>query len=199
MMEGIQEPWERLPKEPLKAFKAFQAYRDMGYRRDKFVIAERLGIPYQNIKRISTKWKWEARIDAWEKHLDKVRTEAIKKEVEEMTRRHIQQALIFQRALVLPAEALLNRIRPDKDPGGQNRNFEMLSFDKLFDLVVDAAQTFGKAVDIERKARGEPNEISKVNMNTTETVRVILPKIQLPKENTNDNDNDNENEMKDDV
>lgn len=189
MQESIQELWERLPSEPLKAFKAFQTYRDMGYRRDKTVVAARLGLPYEKIARLATKWKWEERINAWEKHIDKVRIEAIKEEIKLMAQRHIQQALIFQRALVLPAEALLNRIRPEKDPRGENRNFEMLTFDKLFNIVVDAAQTFGKSVDIERKARGEPNEISKLDINTTETVHVILPKITIPNKEQIDDTN----------
>lgn len=175
MEEGIQELWERLPREPLKAFKAFQEYRDMGYRRDRSVVAAQLGIPYPKIARLATKWRWDARIDAWEKHLDKIRLEASKEEVRLMAQRHIQQSLIFQKALLLPALAFLNRIQPEKDPRRENRNFEMLPFDKLFDLVLDAASAFSKAIDVERKARGEPNEITKHNSN--ETIQVILPKV----------------------
>lgn len=182
MENEIQELWERLPREPLKAFKAFQVYRDMGYRRTRQAVAARMNLSLSRVNYLASKWRWEERIAAWEKHLDRIRTETIKEEVKAMTQRHIQQALIFQRALVLPAEALLNRIRPEKDPHGENRNFEMLTFDKLFALVIDAAQTFGKAVDIERKARGEPGEISKLDVNTTETVQVILPKIQISKQ-----------------
>ncbi|MCX7907954.1 MAG: hypothetical protein N2560_00330, partial [Ignavibacteria bacterium] len=70
-----------------------------------------------------------------------------------------------------------------------------LTFDKLFNLVIDAAQTFGKAVDIERKARGEPGEISKLDVNTTETVHVVLPKIQIQKSEENDDENETKNEQ----
>lgn len=195
MANEIQELWERLPREPIKAFKAFQVYRDMGYRRTRQAVAARLNLSLSRVNFLASKWRWEERIAAWEKHLDRIRTDTIKEEVKAMTQRHIQQALIFQRALVLPAEALLNRIRPEKDPSGENRNFEMLSFDKLFALVIDAAQTFGKAVDIERKARGEPGEISKLDVNTSETIQVILPKIQISKEGENSNEVEIQNEQ----
>lgn len=192
MEEQKQELWEKLPHEPLRSFKAFQVYRDMGFRRSKPEVAKRMNISLNQVQKYAKKWRWEERVEAWERHLDRVRTETIKEEVKEMTARHIQNALLFQRASLLPVEALLNRIRPEKDPRGENQNFEMLSFDKLYDLVIDAVQTFSKAVDIERKARGEPGEISKLDVNARETIKVILPAIEIPKTDETQNGIENE-------
>jgi hypothetical protein len=80
-----------------------------------------MNISLSQVQNYAKKWRWDDRIEAWERHLDRVRTEKIKEEVQEMTARHIQNALLFQRASLIPVEALLNRIRPEKDPKGQTK------------------------------------------------------------------------------
>lgn len=173
------KPWERQPYEGSLAFKAFQMFRDMN-KRNKQEVAEQINRSHGWVRNIAKKWKWEERIKAYDDYMDKLRLEAKEEEIQEMIRRHIQQSLLFQKSLVLPAEALLNRIQPDSDPDAENRNFAMIPFDKLFDKVLAAAQVFSKIVDVERKSRGEPNEITKNNITTNDqTIRVILPKLPV--------------------
>jgi hypothetical protein len=177
--------WERLPREPSSAFRAFTIFRDMGPRRSRIKVAEQLGKGYGWIKNLAVKWRWEERVRAFEDYLDQIKIEAMKKEIEEMARRHIQQSMIFQQVLIRPAEALIKKIRNGEE------SFERLPLEKLFDKSVAAAQVFNKLVDIERKSRGEPNEISKQDITSNgEPLKVILPKISLSHDDLSNDKND---------
>ena len=171
-------PWERQAGESEKAYILFCNYRDQGPYRGLDKCVKEMGKGPSLIYRLSAMHKWRERALAWGDELDKRKREAQIKEIQEMAKRHINQSMIFQRVLVMPAEAMIKRLNNDAD--GKVKNFNGITTDKLFDKVLKSAQTFGMVADVERKSRGEPTDISKQNIDHTsggEKIHVILPPI----------------------
>lgn len=134
-------PWERQEDESPKSWEAFRAYRDMGAgRRSLRKLPELIGrVPNYKpvLERWSVKYKWQDRVRAWDDYQDKVGREAALKELEEMKKRHIQQAISLQ----TKALQRLQKISPDELSAGNVLGF------------------ITEAIKIERMARGEPDQI----------------------------------------
>ncbi len=170
------KPYERMEGESQKAFEAFCRYRDMGRERTARKVAQEFGKSDAYMNQLSQVWHWIERSKAWIDELDKRRREATLKEIQEMAKRHTQQAMIHQKILMLPGEAIIKRI--NKDGTGKIRDFEGLTIGQLYDKAANAAFIHGKVVDIERKSRGEPTEINKSDLTSGgNPIRVILPPI----------------------
>jgi hypothetical protein len=140
------EPWERQPGEPNLWFSRFERFRLTGPTRTLLgmVNAElveqgrsrQLRVPGA-WNRAFAKWRWRERAEAWdESERQKVR-EAHSKEIDEMNRRHIQEA----KALQQKAVQRLQSLKPEELSG-----FEVLRF------LLDAAK-------LERSAQGEPETV----------------------------------------
>lgn len=133
------KPWERQPGETVKAFDAFTTWRDLGPDRSVQKAANAMGKSRQLLADWAIKNNWRRRIDAWTRELDRQRTEAQLKAVEEMATRHTRGALLLFNAATQRAQQL------SEDPG-------LLS-------PRDVARMFAVAVDVERKSRGEPDRL----------------------------------------
>jgi Mn-dependent DtxR family transcriptional regulator len=177
-----RKPWERLPSESHVAFAAFKLYRDMKPPRNKQDIAEKIGKSIKWVNDKAKKWNWEKRVEAYDDYMDQLELESRKEEIKEMIQRHIQQAILFQKVLLLPAESFLERL-------SNNEDFCQLSIEKHFDKVIDAAQVLNKIIDIERKSLGEPNEITKTDVTSNhKPITVTLPPLPVSKNEPNNND-----------
>jgi hypothetical protein len=92
------EQWERQVREPDKAWEAFQIYRDMGLgnRSQRKVHDQIYPERTHNVRQASeianwsVRWRWMERIEAWERHLDKERTDEMVRAVEQDARQAIQ-------------------------------------------------------------------------------------------------------------
>ena len=91
------QPWERQRNERSEAFQAFQAYRDMGADRNQRAVAQQLSKSPTLVANWSRRWGWVERVAAWENELDRHGREVQIQEVEEMYRRHVQEAVSLQR------------------------------------------------------------------------------------------------------
>lgn len=100
------KPWERQKGESRQAFQAFAIYRDMGPARSLQKVAQQLSKSLALMKRWSEKWSWVARAQAWDDEQDRIAREAQQKEIEEMNRRHAQEAMALQRKAVEALKAL---------------------------------------------------------------------------------------------
>lgn len=68
---GEHQIWDRLPKEPAKAYAVFCQYRDMRPRNIR-ALAKALGRrSCRRLEQWSIKWNWVERATAYEEHLDK--------------------------------------------------------------------------------------------------------------------------------
>ncbi|MCL5992354.1 MAG: hypothetical protein M1419_09690 [Bacteroidetes bacterium] len=167
-------PWERQPGESEKLFDYFCIYRDMGPSRTIQRVADATGRAYVTMNLHSQKWNWINRAKAWADEKDRERRETIIREVREMAKRHTQESLIFQKCLILPAEAINHRIKT-----GKIKDFNSIPLERLFDKMIKAAHEFSSIIGIERMSRGEPNEIVKSDLTSggeklESTVNIIV-------------------------
>lgn len=135
-----KQPWDRQENEGTKAFEAFKAYRDMGVKRGIRRVPAVLGRPdtYKPVlERWSVKYSWVKRAQAWDDFQDKVAQEAALTQIEEMKKRHIQQAVALQ-------TKALQRL--------QSLNPKELSATNVIGFIAEA-------IKIERMSRGEPETI----------------------------------------
>lgn len=167
-------PWEIQQGEPSKAFHFFTIYRDMGAERTLKKVALATGKAEVTINKLSQQWNWQERVRAWSGELDRIRREITLKATEDMAKRHIHTSMSFQRIMLLPVEAITNRLKTDFT--GKVKDFEGTDVNKLFEKAIKGAQAFCELANIERKSRGEPNDITKQDITSGgEPIKVILP------------------------
>lgn len=144
-----RHPWDMMDGEGPKAFEAFCAYRDMGAKRAQRKVPEAIGRPDSYISviyRWSIKYKWSERVRAFDDYQDKVARNAALEEIENMRKRHIQQAV-----------------------GLQTKALERLRDMQATELTAANVLSFiQEAVKIERMARGEPDQIMEERRRLTE-------------------------------
>ena len=140
------DPWERQPGENTRWYSRFERFRLAGPNRSLLgtVNAELLDQGRKKQFKVpgawnkaAAQWRWRERAEAWDE-LERQKTrETHSKEVEEMNRRHIQEAKALQQKAVQGLQSL----KP-----GELSAFEVLRF------LLDAAK-------LERSAYGEPEKV----------------------------------------
>lgn len=86
------EPWERQPKESAQAFEAFAAYRDQEGKRSLRRLARTENRTVSTLAGWSTRWQWQDRIAAYQRHLDRAAIAAHVSDLQDMRRRQGQLA-----------------------------------------------------------------------------------------------------------
>jgi hypothetical protein len=87
--------WERQPGEDGHAYRAFGHYRDSDARSLRETASD-MHLPYGQVHRLSVRWKWQVRADAWDQEVDRRKTQAKLKAIAEMEERHVNIALKMQ-------------------------------------------------------------------------------------------------------
>lgn len=144
--------WEKQPKESYTAFEQFRLYREMGPERAFTRVAAEVGIRYEHVCERARIWRWKERVDAWEKHLDKLRQQEFENEGRSMARRHARIGMLIQNK----AEEAIGQLVFDND----NKP-----------TASDVAKLAEMGTKIERAARGE---------NTEETASVTIQLPMMP-------------------
>lgn len=104
------EPWERQPKESLKAFEAFATYRDMGSDRTVRKVARAVNRSVTLIGRWSSEHKWVERVTAWDAEQDRLNREEQRKAIAKMRARHTKLA----ESMLLKAAKALQQLDPEE-------------------------------------------------------------------------------------
>ena len=113
-------PWDRREDETPKAFAAFMAYRDMGRERSLNRCSKADGAPTVGLlKRWSSRYEWQARCVAWDRHLDATRQQALKEEVKDWTREALKELREFQ----IKALERLRTLKADEMTPGEALKF----------------------------------------------------------------------------
>jgi len=155
--------WDRQPGEGEKAWEAFRVYRDMEGRRSARGASEILrgdDATYGGMGNWSVKWHWLARVNAYDRHMDRMETEGRAMAVKLMAARHAMIANEF----IGKALKQLQTIDP-----------RTLNNDQLI-------KWFKEAVKIERLSRGESTE----NINTNHSGYIEKNDFDLSKLNDDD-------------
>ncbi len=90
--------WDQQSKESSKAFRAFIAYRDMGFKRSCHGVAQQLKLNPSSTLELSKRHNWQERVRAWDSYVDKQIQEEQIKAVKIMKQRQIALALKAQKA-----------------------------------------------------------------------------------------------------
>jgi hypothetical protein len=160
-MTDALPPWERLPGEPNRWYARFERYRLLGPGRSLLgtVNAERLeqrrprtsSVPQawaQNAKQ----WQWRQRAEAWDEQERAQARAAQQQEVQEMNRRHIQEAMALQSKAFQKLKDL---------------NLEQLSPANVLRYFVEAAK-------LERTAHAEPRHAAEQRATGPGADRVVF-------------------------
>lgn len=151
------EPWNQHPDESDKAYRAFQAFKDMGRERSKL----KAYLSYSgksrdefegdsaptHVYQWAKKFNWNERVKAWDQHIDEKKEEKFKQEALDYAEDMAENANIISKSML---EALRHRFE-DKD---SEEIAEML-FDSD-DMDLEAfARTLTQAQNIADKAFGQ--------------------------------------------
>lgn len=135
--------WERQKGESQRAYEAFAIYRDMGPSRSLAKVAKKLGKAISLIERWSRKWNWVERAALYDDELDRQYRAEQEEERKKMAERHAKQAMMIQNKIVQRLQTLdPNQLSPS-----------------------DLIRWFDIAVKVERLARGQSTEITKLEHN----------------------------------
>lgn len=111
----MSHSWDRQPGETIKAWEAFQVYRDTGATRTVSGVARQLNKSRQLLDRWSKMYNWLARAGAYDNHIANRMLQAqenqIEREAEKWAKRsgeHRERAWKIREALMDKAEAMLN-------------------------------------------------------------------------------------------
>jgi hypothetical protein len=147
MRDEEKHDWDRGPRETSRAYELFCAYRDLGTERSLRKLKQGTdGAPNVNrLKRLSTRWKWVERCQAYDDYLEQQDRLQQEKERQEMRKRHAKIAVLGQNIAVKGLEKLLARVQEDEKAVAP----------------ADLTRLFDTTVKVERLSRGEPTEIEK--------------------------------------
>lgn len=130
--------WERQKGETGKQYDLFCKYRDMGPTRTVTECSKRHNISAQRLHYLRVTWHWEERVLQYDGYLTQVQTADYRDRLTSMNRKHINIANMFQ----LKVAKKLETMSPDDLTPPQ-----MLEWFKV-------------ASELERKAMGQPTEIT---------------------------------------
>jgi len=155
-----RDPWERQPGEGRVAYARFVLYRDMGpAERSLSKVAKQVGRSRAMMERLSVRWQWVFRSEQYDAHQERLRQETLRREQEEMLRRHAAVA-------ALAIQKVLLRLRGGRDrivtPEGQQQEVPVAALHPEHLDAQDLARLADVAVKIERLARGLPTEHAEI-------------------------------------
>jgi phage antirepressor YoqD-like protein len=169
------ELWERQPEESAIAFKYFREYLETPKRRIyDGELAKKLKIGQYKLNYYARTHKWTERARAWDNYLVRKKNEATIRAVEEMAERHAKHAMAVETALMFPIMEFVNAIRSI-----DRNDIKLMKAKELYKFVIDASEKLPKIIDIERKSRGVPNDISKTDIDLTSDGEPIKPMINI--------------------
>ena len=148
----MPHPWDKRTAESSKAYQAFAIYRDLGVGRTLGDTALKLKKSTMIISRWSSLFSWIKRCAEYDAYIDEIKRKTSEKELEEMTRRHVQMSTAAQQALFIPVSELLKRIKADPT------TITSMTVCQLTDALERFAGRFPTLASMERQARGLPAE-----------------------------------------
>lgn len=118
-------PWDRLPGESARAYRAFCVYRDLGPKRSVLKAIQAAGENVDSVGRWETwctQFRWVERAAAYDEWLDRQQREAREEVLRDMARRHAELAMLLLERVRARVEAM----KPEElDPGEVARWLEV--------------------------------------------------------------------------
>jgi len=170
---AIREAWDKLPGESRQSFHGFSTYRDLGPTRSLAQVATALGKSATAIEKMSAKYDWVARAEAFDWHRDQIRQQ----EIERLEREAVDQQRALGQALRITSMQRLVGRRPGVSGDGRPLE-EIVALDPNDLNAQDVARLAVEGVRIERLAMGMPTDVSKaIDTFTLREVRDLVETI----------------------
>lgn len=136
LAEDGRDPWDRQPGESAKRWSQFTIYRDLGRIRTLKRAAERLEITHRSAQQYAYAFRWVARAEAFDRHMDEQWIAAIRERQRRMVQDHMKLATEFHTRAM---EAVTSLVGQQLSPAD----------------AVRVAETYSKLI---RFALGEPDQ-----------------------------------------
>src|SRR5690348_9192686 len=149
-------PWERQPGDSPQSWAAFVVYRDMGPARSIRAVCSDMGKDRGTIGLWSKRHGWRARVEEYDREMDRVKRLAMYDQAIRMGERHANEAMDIAKGLMVYPRALLKKLESD------HTLIDSLSQEDaatLFAGVVQASKAWALISQAERVARGYSNEV----------------------------------------
>jgi hypothetical protein len=95
------EPWLRLNDEPVRQWRAFVAYRDLGQQRSLTMAADIAGESPRTVINWSKVWEWTYRVQKFDRYIDQIAATRVASTHATMLERHASIALALQEKALL--------------------------------------------------------------------------------------------------
>src|ERR1035441_3433451 len=142
--QAEEKPWDRLPGESAKAYRALTIYRDKQADRTFEFVARELRCSGTNIRRWAKQWDWTGRVRAYDIFVDRIEHDALSRDRVAMRKRMARQGIDMQTAAAEGLSELQRLIKRKKRP--------------LRLSAADIARLAEVGGELERYARGEDDE-----------------------------------------
>jgi hypothetical protein len=147
--------WTRLPNESSRAYRAFELYRDMGpAERSIEKVGERLGKNPTALARLSSKYGWVERANAYDVYIGQKKAEKIAEEIIEMDRRHARQAQELQEDALKFFDRMKHMTESNLSIANLFPEYKVAPT-KAMQFMSQFFRMYKEAANIERAVRGE--------------------------------------------
>lgn len=109
LSEDGRDPWDRQPGESAKRWGQFTVYRDLGRTRTLKRAAERLNLTHRTAQQYAFAYRWVARCEAFDRHLDDQWVAAIKDRQRRMVQDHLKLSAVFHEKALEAVTALVGQ------------------------------------------------------------------------------------------
>jgi len=151
-----QAIWDKLKKEPARAYATFCQYREMGANRSIPGLAKLLGRKsYRRFLRWSVKWQWQKRCAAYDAEMDRRWRGSKAGEVEQTAKRHKAIAHLMQKISMEELNVWASKIEAEKKEAEKEKRAREPTIDNLTSLRLLG----DRGVVLERLINGDPTEI----------------------------------------
>lgn len=172
-------PWERRPDETSKSYRAFTQYLLLGPDRSLEELRKELDRKPSYLRWLevwSSKYDWVDRATAYDAEMGKQALEKNKGKVVESLERQAREARAWQQASTAPVLSLLRQY------GGIDGVVNALQDEGLpireqLMLVSQLNRAWGRAIEVELRALGEPERKEALEMTSAEESRRILRRV----------------------
>lgn len=135
------------------------------------------GASRSNLGKLSQRWNWFERAQAWDAEQARQRLEKRAKEIEEMNERHLRLIQPQLNALTQPVKALLERLKEDPE---LLKDGPLWGKGGLMDTIINAPRAMETLMKMERLARGVSTENTEVTLGDATTSQAVQEIASLP-------------------
>lgn len=109
LAEDGRDLWDRQPGESAKRWGQFTVYRDLGRTRTLKRVAERLNITHRSAQQYAWAFRWSARCEAFDRHMDEQWVAAIQERQRRIVQDHLKLAAEFHTKATEAIQALIGQ------------------------------------------------------------------------------------------